>query len=126
MTEREIDALEAGEAMDALIAEHVMNDITGPVVEIVGGKAVNQAGDSVILQPYSTTCDGVGQVIDNLVITRHLAVDISLTPGESWLFRNCEVVAQGQWRSESLSLPLAVCRVALKVVLAVTANERAE
>lgn len=52
--------------IDKLIAEKVMNLITGPVVEIVGGKAVNTAGDSVILPSYSEEIEWAWQVVEKM------------------------------------------------------------
>jgi hypothetical protein len=48
--------------INALVAEKVTRLITGPIVEIIGGKAVNAAGDSVILPDYTEEIDRAWQV----------------------------------------------------------------
>lgn len=47
------EPVEAGPELDVLIAQ-AAGLIVGPIVEIVGGKAVNAAGGSILLPPYST------------------------------------------------------------------------
>lgn len=52
--------------IDALVAEKVMGLISGPIVEIIGGKAVNGRGDSVILPYYSEEIKAAWQVVTKL------------------------------------------------------------
>lgn len=52
--------------INVLVAEKVMDLITGPIVEIVGGKAVNAAGDSVLLPDYSEKIEWAWRVVERM------------------------------------------------------------
>lgn len=77
--------LQPGRELDALVAV-LMGDITGPVVEIVGGKAINAAGDSVILQPYSTDIAAAWLVAERVNKIAH----------ESWKMQPLSLIAWGE------------------------------
>jgi len=106
MTKDEILAMEAGDALDALIAVNVMREITGPIMLIVGGKAVNRNWDSIILQHYSTDIAAAWPVLEKFT-----DVDIEKA-GE-----NYRVTINAFAQADAHTLPLAGCRAALLAVL---------
>ena len=104
MTDEEIDKMEAGREMDALIHKHVF-----------GFKA-----SSTSPWRYSTDIHSAWMVVDRLISDYYL----SLHFGEDGFYCHFDDFETGKHHGEAPTAPLAICRAALKCCRNVAGKEK--
>ena len=114
-----IDEMPAGREMDALVAERVMGATiiernTGSNLIFYDYRA-RKDDKAFTAQKYSTDIAAAWQVVEKVVPGRGISIEAFKKPPLVW---HVEFYMGVGWSANDESLPLAICRAALKAVTA--------